>query len=58
MRTISSHRLNKLFSLRFTEDYLSQQTPEEGQRSQWLKCCNNNKVISLKVNNNFIFMFN
>lgn len=44
---------SKGFSLKFTDGYLDQQTPEEGRDMQWSKCCHNNKGedISLSENN-------
>ena len=49
---------NKEFSLRFSGDSRVQhETPEEVQRTYWLKCCYNNKdeVNSLNIlsNNNY-----
>lgn len=39
-------RLIKVFS------YAYEQRPEEGQRTQWLKCFNNNKKADINKNEN------
>lgn len=54
MRSISMCRLNKEFTPKFPEDYVDEQTPEEDQRTQRPKYCNNDNKdedISAKVNN-------
>ena len=44
IRTGNPHGFNKGRSWKFHEGSWVQQTPEEGRRTYWLKCCvNNNK---------------
>ena len=40
---VTSHGFSKGHSLKFRESSRVRQTPEEGQRTYWLKCGNNNK---------------
>lgn len=42
-RTVYPSRLNKVFSLKFSESYLNRQTRDEGRRLQLPKHCDNNK---------------